>query len=301
MRIVSFGSLNLDHVFEVDHFVAPGETLSPIAKNRYLGGKGFNQSLALARAGAEVYHAGKIGFDGVALADCLQQAGANIDNIIKDDDLETGQAIIQVAPTGQNCILLYGGANQTISEEEIDAVLERFGAGDMVLLQNEISNMAYLMKKASSQGLEIVLNPSPCTQQLVQDYPLDLVDWFILNEIEGAQLSGAADPESILDALKLRYPKAHIVLTLGCVGCYYSYEDQRIFCPAHKVQVVDTTAAGDTFAGYFLSSIAFGRSAKCALEYGTAAAALAVQKRGAAPSIPSAFLVEAFMSEDPQA
>ena len=183
MKILNFGSLNIDYVYNVDHFVQKGETISSSQMNIFSGGKGLNQSVALGRAGAKVFHAGRIGKDGEFLVEQLKEAGVNTDLVVVDEDCSTGHAIIQNDAEGDNCILLYGGANQRITKEQIDAALEQFDAGDYLVLQNEISNLPYLMEKAAEKQMKIVLNPSPMDEK-IKALPLDKVTLFFVNEIE---------------------------------------------------------------------------------------------------------------------
>lgn len=291
MKILSFGSLNLDMVYDVDHFVAPGETLSSHRLERFCGGKGLNQSLALARAGAETYHAGMVGTDGGMLVDCLQADGVNVAHIEKWEGA-TGHAIIQVDKQGQNCILLYGGANQQITPAMVDRVLASFSAGDMVLLQNEISSLPYLIEGAHAKGLRVALNPSPYNAGM-EACDLTLIDYFLLNEVEGAQITGEAEPDRILEAMRERFPNAAIVLTLGKQGAIYDDGVTRCAHGIYKVPVVDTTAAGDTFTGFFLAAVGKGLEPAHALEIASKASSLAVSVKGASSSIPSWAEVEA--------
>lgn len=287
MKILSFGSLNLDKVYSVDHFVRAGETLSSAKLESFCGGKGLNQSVALSRAGGTVYHAGCVGAaDGGMLLDMLKSSGVDI-HLVRQLDCPSGHAIIQVNGDGQNCILLYGGANQQVSPAQIDETLAQFEAGDILVLQNEISSLSYLMEAAGKKGMVIVLNPSPMTADILK-LPLEYVRYFMLNEVEARDLCGLDIPEEAYpDALLTRFPDSKIVLTLGEKGCIYRDARQRIVCPACRVQVVDTTAAGDTFTGFFVAAIAAGADEKTALEQATKAAAISVSRKGAAPSIPS--------------
>ena len=294
MKILNFGSLNIDRVYSVDHFVAAGETLPANKMETFSGGKGLNQSVALARAGACVYHAGAIGPDGEDLRELLRDAGVHTD-YLQQLDLPNGHAIIQVTPSGQNCIIVCAGANGALSEEYIDGVLEHFGAGDLLLVQNETSNVAYAMTAAKKHGMKIAFNASPITPALLS-YPLDLVDWYLINEVEGKALAacGEADNETILAALERRFPQAGIVLTVGRDGVLYSGGGQRAAHGIYKVPVVDTTAAGDTFCGFFLAALASGRTPAQALRTASLASSLAVSRRGAAPSIPTLAEAERF-------
>lgn len=285
MNFLSFGSLNIDMVYDVDHFVQPGETLSGRKLERFCGGKGLNQSLALARAGARVFHAGMIGSDGGMLAERLRANGVELKHLATAD-CPTGHAIIQVDPSGQNCILLFGGANQAIDRNMVDRTIADFAPGDLVLLQNEISCLPYIIEKAHEHGLSVALNPSPYNDN-IENCRLELVDYFLLNEVEGEQLTGRSDPDGILAAMRERFPKAAIVLTLGKAGAVY--DDGKLRCShgIYSVPVVDTTAAGDTFTGFFLASVGRGLSPADALELASKASSLAVSVKGASNSIPT--------------
>lgn len=287
MKILSFGSLNVDKVYSVDHFVRDGETISSIRMEEFCGGKGLNQSLAAARAGGNVYHAGCVGAaDGGMLLDVLSGSGVDI-SMVRQLSGPSGHAIIQVNKNGQNCILLHGGANQQITTGQIDETLALFQAGDMLVLQNEISNLHYLVEAAGKKGMTIVLNPSPMTDEILT-LPLQYVSYFLLNEVEARDLCGEEIPEEECPAeLLRRYPGSHVLMTLGSRGCIYQDAQQRISYPAYRVKAVDTTAAGDTFTGFFVAAIAAGSDVKTALEQATKAAAISVSRKGAAPSIPT--------------
>jgi len=285
MRILNFGSLNIDYVYTVDHFVRPGETLSSTSYEIFPGGKGANQSTALALAGADVAHAGKIGRDGEWYRKRLADAGVDVTNL-QVVDSASGHAIIQVNAQGENAIILFGGANQQVTAADADRVIPSFAKGDFLLLQNEISAIPAIMQRAAKQGMRIVLNPAPMNAA-VRTYPLHLVDTFVVNEIEGAELSGEKNPERVLDAMLAAYPSAATVLTLGSQGVRYGKGEERFSAPAHKVKAVDTTAAGDTFIGYYLAELAAGRDIQTALATGCKAAAICVTRKGAASSIPA--------------
>lgn len=284
-KILNFGSLNLDYVYGVDHFVAPGETLSSHSMNVNCGGKGLNQSIALAKAGAKVFHAGKIGSDGGRLEELLKSYGADT-GFLSHDPGPNGHAIIQVDKKGQNCILLFPGSNRRIEKSEVDACLSHFGPGDYLLLQNEINLIPYIMTAAREKGLEIVFNPSPITEDILT-YPLEAVSLFILNEIEGKALSGEDEPEMILDRLRDKYPDAKILLTLGEEGSVYAAGDERVYQDIFKVEPVDTTAAGDTTTGYFVAALAEGKCPGEALRIAAKSSSITVTRHGAAESIPN--------------
>ena len=281
MKILNFGSLNLDYVYQVDHMVLPGETQLSADRQVFCGGKGLNQSIALARAGASVYHAGLVGPEGGMLIDILKEAKVDT-SLVGTIEEATGHAVIQVDPTGQNCILLYGGANQKIDQPRVDEVLAQFEEGDILVLQNEISQLEYIIRKAYEKGMKIVLNPSPWNENL-KTLDLDQITLIVCNEIEGQAMTGEQEPEKILDVLKGK----QVVLTLGSEGAWYqTVEGERYFQPIFKVKAVDTTGAGDTFTGYFVDSWSKGEGADVCLERAAKAAAISVSRPGAAASIP---------------
>ena len=286
MRILDFGSLNIDHVYSLDHFVRAGETIASENYQRNEGGKGLNQAIALAKAGTETYMAGAVGEDGGFLRVFLTGNGVRTE-YLKTVDVPTGHAIIQVNAEGQNSIILYGGANQAVAVEMIDETLAHFGKGDCVLLQNEISNVPYVIEKAKENGMYVVLNPSPATEAM-KSWPLEKVDLFILNEIEGGDLTGETEPDRILDGLLARYPDSKVVLTLGENGSVFADRRVRIRQAAIPADAVDTTAAGDTFTGYFLTGYLNGRGIAVSLETASRAASIAVSRKGAGRSIPYA-------------
>lgn len=284
-KILNYGSLNIDHVYQVPHFVQPGETLTSTSLHMFAGGKGANQSVALARAGAAVFHAGKIGKDGLWLKEKLAQNGVNT-QFIDEGTLSNGHAMIQIDPQGENAILLYGGANQEIEKEEVICTLSKFEVGDCLLLQNEINLIPFLIEQGAKQQLEVCFNPAPFTPEVL-DYPLELVKLLIVNEIEGAALTGMKNEEKMLEQLCKLFPKSEILLTAGASGSYFASQSKMIHIPAFPANVVDTTAAGDTFIGYFLAARVQGKSLQEALNDATQAAALCVSKEGAMDSIPS--------------
>lgn len=295
MKVLNFGSLNIDYVYGVDHFVRAGETISSNGLQLFCGGKGLNQSVAFARSGAKTYHAGAIGKDGGMLLDMLKSAGANTDFVRVREDAASGHAIIQVSGSGENCILLHGGANRTMDDAFVDEVLSHFGAGDLLMLQNEINNLDYIIRTAKARGMFAVLNPSPFDEKILA-LDLSLLDAIIVNETEGNGLSGKSEPDEILAELLSRYPDMKIVLTLGKQGAVYADASTRAFCDIIKTAVKDTTAAGDTFTGYFFSMLMQGEAPENALKIATAASAITVSRMGAAPSIPAMDEVKALLA-----
>lgn len=287
MKIINFGSLNIDKVCSVEEFVQPGETVMATGYSVNAGGKGLNQSVAAARAGAQVLHAGAVGSDGLFLKEILADAGADV-SCLRVMDTESGCAFIEVNSKGQNRIIVSAGTNRMYTEEYIKNVLEKAEAGDFVLLQNEINMVGEIIRLSHEKGCRVVFNASPIPGK-PEELPLELVDIFMVNELEAAALAGTSaegDFRDILKALQKKYPKAAIVMTLGKDGVLYGYKEEFYSHPIFKVNAVDTTAAGDTFCGYFLAALCAGKSVEMALREASAASAMAVSAKGAAPSIP---------------
>ncbi|MBE6887447.1 MAG: ribokinase [Ruminococcaceae bacterium] len=284
MKILNIGSMNLDFVYSVDHIVTTGETEASTSLDIFLGGKGMNQSVAAAKAGAEIYHAGLIGEDGKIFIDACKQHNVNC-KYIETTEGKTGHAIIQRDKNGQNCILLFGGANRKLTKDFIDNVIADFSEGDILMLQNEVNMLSYIVDCAHHKKLQIALNPSPFNECLA-DVDAGKINYLILNEIEGEQMTGQAKPEAIIEKLLAMYPSIKIVLTLGENGAIYADKNSIHYQPAYKVTAVDTTAAGDTFTGYFLACISENMDVPLSLEFAAKAAAIAVTREGAVPSIP---------------
>lgn len=285
MKVLNFGSCNIDYVYHMDQFIRPGETKSCLRLDQNCGGKGLNQSIALAQAGTAVFHAGLIGTEGEFLREKMQSKGVDT-SFVRVGQGAGGHAIIQVDENGQNCIILYGGTNMQITPDFIDEVLAQFDAGDILVLQNEISNIPCIMDKAFEKGLRVAFNAAPY-DDAVRQYPLEKVEWLIVNEVEGGGLSGETDDEKIARTLMTLYPDMKIMLTLGKSGCIYCSRDELIRQPACRVDAVDTTAAGDTFIGYFVRGIADGLPMEKTLKLATVASAIAVTRPGAADSVPA--------------
>ena len=297
MKVLNFGSLNLDYVYDVDHFVREGETLSSTDMNVFCGGKGLNQSVALAKAGVKVYHAGAVGSaDGEMLTDALSNVGVDI-SYIRRYDMSSGHAIIQKNKSGNNCILLYGGANQNIDKEFIKDVLKDFDKGDILLLQNEISNLSFIVDEAFAKGIRIVLNPSPINESIFE-CDLKKISYLILNEIEAADILSVEykSKDDLIEKLTKSFPDTGLVLTLGEEGSVYVDKNCKIYQGIYPTEVVDTTAAGDTFTGYFIAGLVEGMDIKSALRQASKAASITVSKKGASPSIP--FVKEVFTVDD---
>lgn len=296
MNIVNFGSLNIDHVYSVDHIATCGETIQAITCDLFPGGKGFNQSIALARSGKKIFHAGCVGKDGDSLLEYLCKNGVNVQYLAKAP-LMSGHAIIQVDKHGQNSIMIYGGSNQSVTKEMVDHVLSAFQKGDILLLQNEISQVDYLIRKGHERGLSIAFNPAPFTPSIL-NYPLDQLDYLFVNEIEAAYIAQEVldtPMDVVADTLEKRFPNVTTVITMGKEGAFLLQRGEKIFQPSYPTETVDTTGAGDTFIGYFLGAVSNHIPYKAAMQYAAAAASLTVSRKGAAPSIPYFDEVDAFL------
>ena len=288
MKVLNFGSMNLDYVYEVDHFVRPGETLDSLGRSIQCGGKGLNQSIALARAGAEVCHAGCIGEGGEMLKAFLAENGVDISCLTSVDRMQ-GHTVIQVSPSGENAILLYGGSNRCVTKEQIRETIGRFSEGDWLVLQNEINALSEIVDMAAERKLKIVLNPSPWNSALDQ-VDFGKLSWIFVNEIEMEQITGEKDPGKAWDEIHRRYPQMSVLITLGSRGSMAfrnsGSHTEHACQEAFRVQAVDTTAAGDTYTGYFIAGLIAGLSLKASMERAAKAAAVSVTRHGAAPSIP---------------
>ena len=290
MKVLNYGSLNYDYVYEVDHINQPGETQSCVRRNVFCGGKGLNQSVALARAGVSVYQGGLTGEDGQMFLEVCRENGIGTSCLGRVEG-PSGHAVIQLDRSGENCILIYGGANQSQTREWMDKTLDHFGEGDLLLLQNEVNGLDYLIDQAYAKGMVIVLNPSPWDDKL-KACDLKKVSVFLINEVEGGQITGEQEPERILDKMQQLYPDAQTVLTLGSKGAIWQGRGQRVRQKAYKVDVVDTTAAGDTFTGYFIAGMTEHMPVEENMRRAARASAIAVSRMGAAPSIPALSEVE---------
>jgi ribokinase len=283
-NIYCLGSLNLDYVYRVQSIVRPGETIMAQGSNTHFGGKGANQSIALARAGANVFHVGMIGPDGTELLKNLQTNHVD-SKYVQISSNRTGHAIIQVQESGENSIIVESGANGAIPHELITEALGHAVSGDWLLTQNETNLIEWTIGYAKERGMKVAYNPSPF-DRATADEVLDSIDLLILNKSEGQALTEQEEPNQILDAIFKRNNSVEVVITLGDLGAYYATSSSKIFEPAIKVAAIDTTAAGDTFLGYFIGSRIANLSPSESLQRATKAASICVTRVGAANSIP---------------
>jgi len=298
--ILVVGSLNADLVVRAPRFPQPGETISGEDLQVIPGGKGANQAVAAARLGANVSMLGRVGSDnfGDFLLDNLAQN--NVDSsLVRRDDASTGTAIIVVDSNGQNSIVLSPGANGKVTPGDVD--LASFLAGGLLLLQLEIPIPTVLRaaQRARDNGTRVLLNPAPA--QPLPDELIALADFIIPNETElslltGIDVNGPAGAEQAARALVQRGAD-HVIVTLGSRGALLVDKDTSLRVDTFKVDVVDTTAAGDAFIGGFASALLQNQPLKDCVRFGCACGALAVTKFGAQPSLPTKEEVNAFITK----
>ncbi len=308
MAILNFGSINIDHVYTLPHFVAPGETLSSTQYECVLGGKGANQSIACAMAGSRVFHIGNVNANDQKFVDQIKQAGVDCQHV-NFQDIASGHAIIQVNEQGENAILLFSGANFGISHKQINQALMTAQSSDWILLQNETNSIEDIINAGFEKNIPVAFNPAPMTDA-VKSLAIEKVSLLIVNEVEAIQLCDCETIEDAISTLKQRYPNTKILLTLGKRGALFMHSGKDISMPSFKVETKDTTAAGDTFIGFFLSSASEALNEQSslsstqreeiissALKIACAAAAISVTREGAAPSIPKLGEVTDFIEE----
>lgn len=295
MAILNFGSINIDHVYQVDHFVKPGETLDSTDYQQLLGGKGANQSIALAAAGADVSHIGRINEHDVQFKQTLIKHGISCRDLVCGET-PSGHAIIQVTPSAENAIVIFGGANREIDAKQVAKALSDTKSSDWVLTQNETSALEDVLRQAKEKQLKVAFNPAPMTES-VKSLPYDCIDLLIVNETEAAAITEKDDLDAILDHFRAHWSHAEVIVTLGKAGVVMLKGDKTIKVDAFVVDAVDTTAAGDTFIGFFLAAYSTHADAKKALTHGCAASAISVTRKGAAQSIPTRQEVDRFLAK----
>lgn len=294
MAVFNFGSINIDHVYQVEHFVAPGETLSSSSYQAVLGGKGANQSIACAKAGIKTFHVGSIHSNDASMLTPMLDAQVDMQFVLQQNAMTSGHAIIQVNTEGENAIILFPGANHSLTEQTIKRVLAKASADDWILLQNETNNVDRVITLGHAANVKIAFNPAPMTSD-VSALPLNKIHLLIVNEVEAMQLTNCSSIEQAKHALLAMSSDMEILLTLGKRGVCYLHQRDEVSVPAFTVEAVDTTAAGDTFIGFFLAHFAKHVEVEQALRLACAASAISVTRAGAAPSVPSLDEVEQFL------
>ncbi|HAR7072577.1 TPA: ribokinase [Staphylococcus aureus] len=293
-KVVILGSTNVDQFLTVERYAQPGETLHvEEAQKAFGGGKGANQAIATARMQADTTFITKIGTDGVADFILEDFTAAHIDTsyIIKTTEAKTGQAFITVNAEGQNTIYVYGGANMTMTPEDVINAKDAIINADFVVAQLEVPIPAIIsaFEIAKAHGVTTVLNPAPA--KALPNELLSLIDIIVPNETEAELLSGikVTDEQSMKDNADyfLSLGIKTVLITLGKQGTYFATENQSQHNAAYKVNAIDTTAAGDTFIGAFVSRLNKTQDNLAdAIDFGNKASSLTVQKHGAQASIP---------------
>lgn len=293
-KVTVVGSLNVDTTLRIKRMPLPGETLAATDKTSAAGGKGANQAVAAARSGAQTAFVGQVGTDngGEMMIKDLQDNGIDTTGIRENDQVGTGSAAILLDEDGQNSILVYGGANQQLSVDDVVAAKQQIAAADFVIAQFETPQAATLkaFQIAKENGVKTILNPAPAHK--IDPALLKLTDLIIPNETESASLTGIIitdETSMLMSAAKYaQMGVRNLIITVGAKGAFYCTQDGYNFVPAFKVNAVDTTAAGDTFIGSLSSQLKPDMSnIEKALVYAQRASSLAVQKMGALPSIPT--------------
>ena len=288
MSIFNLGSINIDHVYRVAHLPGPGETVADQGYASGLGGKGVNQSLAAAAAGASVHHIGAIGANGRWIRKRLQAAGIGTDHLAEVTGA-TGHAVVCVDPAGENQIIIHGGTNRALTETQIAAALKAAKPGDWFLAQNETNLVAEGFARARAAGLRTTYAAAPFDAEITADL-VDKVDLLAVNEVEAGQLA------SHIGVAAQDLPVPQLLVTLGAKGARFRTEGTEHHIAAFPVEPVDTTGAGDTFLGAFLAALDRGVAPETCLREAAAMAAIQVTRPGAADAIPTAAEVKAFLA-----
>ncbi|MCL7523684.1 ribokinase [Staphylococcus aureus] len=293
-KVVILGSTNVDQFLTVERYAQPGETLHvEEAQKAFGGGKGANQAIATARMQADTTFITKIGTDGVAdfILEDFKVAHIDTSYIIKTAEAKTGQAFITVNAEGQNTIYVYGGANMTMTPEDVINAKDAIINADFVVAQLEVPIPAIIsaFEIAKAHGVTTVLNPAPA--KALPNELLSLIDIIVPNETEAELLSGikVTNEQSMKDNANyfLSIGIKTVLITLGKQGTYFATKNQSQHIEAYKVNAIDTTAAGDTFIGAFVSRLNKSQDNLAdAIAFGNKASSLTVQKHGAQASIP---------------
>lgn len=293
-KVTVVGSLNVDTTMKIKRMPLPGETISTLGKSSAAGGKGANQAVSAARSGAQTFFIGEVGKDsgGEMMLNDLRENGIDVSGIRENAQVGTGSAAILLDEHGQNSILVYGGANQQLSVDDVNAAKKQIMEADFVVAQFETPQAATLraFELAKENGVTTILNPAPA--QKIDPAVLKLTDLIIPNETESQALTGIIitdETSMLMSAAKFaQMGVRNLIITVGAKGAFYCTQDGYNFIPAFKVNAVDTTAAGDTFIGALASQLKPDMSnIEKALVYAQRASSLAVQKMGALPSIPT--------------
>ena len=293
-KILVIGSLNIDMVMKVDHMPTAGETILCDGMKLVAGGKGANQACAAGRLGTDVTMLGAIGNDshGEMQRDSLQRSGVDVSGLITKERVSTGTAFITVNKEGNNSIVVVQGANAQFTPEDIEAHRDLLEECEIVILQLEIpmDTVLYAVKLARTLGKTVILDPAPVPEHFPEEL-YQYVDIIKPNESELSRLTGIADAQNHLEEA-VQIVKDHgvknVLVTLGGDGVYLDTENESpVHIPAKKVEVVDTTAAGDSFTAALAAMLLEGKTLKEAAEFANQVSAIVVTREGAQDSIPT--------------
>lgn len=301
--LVVLGSVNADHVLQVPSFPRPGETLHGHNYQVIPGGKGANQAVAAARLNADIGFIACVGDDafGLNIRESFQQDGMEISGVKVEAGCPTGIAMIQVSDSGENSICISAEANARLTAESLQSELERIRAAKYLLMQLEtpLDGVVKAAQVAKDAETKVILNPAPARP--LPDELLSCVDIIMPNETEAESLTGIAvtDDQSAQQAANLLHDKGieSVMITLGAKGVWLSQERQGTLIPGFKVTATDTTAAGDTFNGAFVTGLLEAMTLESAIKFAHAAAAISVTRFGAQTSIPNREEVEQFLAQ----
>ncbi|URL02699.1 ribokinase [Avibacterium sp. 20-126] len=297
------GSVNVDHLIQVAHFPQPGETLLGHHYQLVYGGKGANQAVAATRLGAKVNFIACIGNDDVGrqIKQAFIQQGMNTEAISSIDGESTGIAMIQVAESGENSIVISAGANAHLTAQRVQSFTHIIQQSDALLMQLEtpLEGICYAAKLAKTQGKQVILNPAPA--QPLSDELLSQLTMITPNETEAEILTGinVVDYQSAVKAAQIFHQKGVeiVLITLGARGVFVSHQQQQEIIQGFSVQAKDTTAAGDTFNGALITALLEGKTLNEAIHFAQAAAAISVTRLGAQTSIPTRQETDDFLAE----
>lgn len=303
-RVVVFGSINMDLVAKTPRLPKPGETLIGHSFSTIPGGKGANQAVAIARLNIPTVMIGRVGKDsfGQELLQSLQSAKVQIEDILVDESVNSGVALIAVDDYGENTIIVIPGANGRVNETDVERLSSHLTGADSLLLQLEVPIAAVKAAAQSAQklGVRVILDPAPASSDLPIDlYPL--IDILTPNQTEAEQLVGfpIESPALVVEAATLLQQRGArtVVIKLGAKGGFCATPDEAFFFPAFRVATIDTVAAGDAFNGGLAAALAEGLPLREAVTWGAAAGALAASQSGAQSSLPNRVTLITFLQQ----